>query len=194
MINITWKGSPNFTIGRSGQLPIAIVVHIMEGSLAGTDDWFSKPISQVSAHYGIGKNGDVHQYVQEADTAWHGGAVLNPSWKLIKPGVNPNSYTIGIEHEGKSTDVWTDKMKASSVELIKDICSRYHIPIDRSHIIGHYEITTNKVNCPAQDHTIIDTLVAMANAGNAGPVSGNADINKAVSCLQTAIDLIKKYG
>jgi N-acetyl-anhydromuramyl-L-alanine amidase AmpD len=41
----------------------------MDGTLAGTDAWFTNPASQVSAQYGIGKNGEVHQYVKEEDTA-----------------------------------------------------------------------------------------------------------------------------
>jgi hypothetical protein len=60
---ITWIGSCNKTPGRGGFRPEAIVIHIMEGTLGGTDDWFNNPASKVSAHYGIGRNGQVHQYV-----------------------------------------------------------------------------------------------------------------------------------
>lgn len=64
--------------------PEAIVVHIMDGSLSGTDAWFASQASEVSAHYGIGKAGEVHQYVEEADTAFHCGTVKNPSWPGLK--------------------------------------------------------------------------------------------------------------
>src|SRR5881275_244407 len=109
-MNILNRATTNFVPGRKGYSPIAIVVHIMEGTLSGTDSWFANPVSQVSAHYGLGKSGEVHQYVKETDTAWHAGRVNAPSWKLIKASgnkyINPNYYTIGIEHEGNEDTEW----------------------------------------------------------------------------------------
>ena len=134
----------------------------MDGTLVGTDSWFANPASLVSSHYGIGRTGEVHQYVKEEDTAWHAGRVDAPVWKLIKSNINPNLYTVGIEHEGKPDDVWTDAMKQSSAALIREICQRWQIPIDRNHIVGHFEIFSKKPNCPARDKKIIDELVALA--------------------------------
>lgn len=161
-MNIIQKKSPNFWVGRKGYRPEGVVIHIMDGTLVGTDSWFANPASLVSAHYGIGRTGEVHQYVKEEDTAWHAGRVDAPAWKLIKPNINPNLYTVGIEHEGKPDDVWTDAMKQSSAELIREICKRWQIPIDRTHIIGHFEIFSKKPNCPASNKQIIDELVALA--------------------------------
>ena len=144
--------SPNFSSGRKSYHPEAVVIHIMDGTLTGTDSWFKNPQSNVSAHYGIGKNGEVHQYVQEVDTAWHAGRVNAPTWSLIKPTgsgtyINPNLYTIGIEHEGDDQSDWTDEMYNTSRDLLADICKRWNIPLDRSHIIGHREIYSLKT-CP----------------------------------------------
>src|SRR4051812_28530968 len=102
-----WKGAhpANFSGGRAGFRPEAIVIHVMDGTLAGTDSWFNDPRSRVSAHYGVGKAGQVHQYVKEIDAAHHAGVVNAPCWPLIKRGhsgsgfINPNFYTIGVEHE-----------------------------------------------------------------------------------------------
>lgn len=156
------KPSPNFS-SRDTYKPEAIVIHIMAGTLVGTDSWFQSKTSSVSAHYGIGLNGEIHQYVQEDKAAWHAGVVTNPSWKLLKPDINPNKYTIGIEHEGQLDTVWTPEMKKASAGLIADICSRWSIPIDRDHIIGHYQINAvNRPNCPAMNKSIIDELIVLA--------------------------------
>jgi N-acetylmuramoyl-L-alanine amidase len=72
-MNIKQIPSPNFVVGRGSQKPEIIVIHIMAGTLIGTDSHFSSPFSQVSTHYGIGFNGEVHQYVKEEDTAWGNG-------------------------------------------------------------------------------------------------------------------------
>lgn len=174
--------SPNYTKGRFGYKPIAIVIHIMEGTLHGTDSWFQNPSSKVSAHYGIGKNGEIHQYVNENDTAWHAGRVANPTWSLIiskgvNKYINPNYYTIGIEHEGYGDTEWTAEMYQSSSEMIKSIAAKWGIPINRDHIIGHHEIYAVKT-CPG---TKVDfnKLIALAT----GSVT-----------VQTAYDTINEVG
>jgi N-acetylmuramoyl-L-alanine amidase len=151
---ITWKGahSGNFGAGRAGHRPEAIVIHIMDGTLAGTDAWFNDPVSSVSAHYGIGQNGAIHQYVKEADTAFHAGIVDRPDWSLIKPGVNPNRYTIGIEHEGRDNSPypWSPAQMTASIGLVREIAGRWGIPLDEDHVITHHMIRRSKT-CPGSN-------------------------------------------
>ncbi len=161
-LDIKWIGSSNKTRGRAGFRPEAVVIHIMEGTLVGTDSWFNNPASNVSAHYGVGRDGTVHQYVSETDTAFHAGRRKNPTWGLIKNGVNPNLYTIGIEHEGDDGSVWPQAMYEATTALIRDICMRWSIPLDRDHIIGHREIYSFKT-CPGSVVSI-DKVVKMARA------------------------------
>lgn len=163
-MEIIQKPTPNQTKGRGTQKPEIIVIHIMDGTLAGTDSWFASSTSGVSSHYGIGKGGDVHQYVKEADTAWANGRVQNPTYKLYKPNINPNAYSISIEHEGTGTTVWSKEMKQTSANLIREIAERWNIPIDRDHVIAHYQIFSPKSQCPDKDHKIVDELVALAGA------------------------------
>lgn len=146
-LDVQWLGSPNMETGRVGYRPEAIVVHIMEGTLSGTDSWFANPASAVSAHYGIGMGGQIHQYVAESDTAWHAGRRWKATWRLIRPEVNPNLYTIGIEHEGQAATPWSDAMIAAGTRLAAEICNRWSIAVDRDHLIGHREIYTRKT-CP----------------------------------------------
>ena len=188
-MNIIQKKSPNFWSGRKGYRPEAVVIHTMDGTLVGTDSWFANTTSQVSAHYGIGKNGEVHQYVQESDAAWHAGRVDAPVWKPIKSNINPNLYTIGIEHEGKPDDVWTDAMKQSSATLIREICQRWQIPIDRDHVIGHFEIFSKKPNCPATNKQILDELVALARHQTP---SSPSPVEEGVRKVEEGLALIKQ--
>lgn len=195
-MTIIEKPSPNFTAGRGAFKPEIVVLHIMAGTLLGTDDWFSRPISQVSAQYGVGKTGEIHRYVQEANQAWHAGVVLNPSFKLYKPGVNPNAYSIGIEHEGNDLFIeGTTAQLAASAALIADICKRWNIPIDRDHIIGHYQVTTGKPNCPAVNKTIVDTLVHMAAAGSA-PVqsSPSPTLQDGIAQIEAGLAIVKAHS
>jgi N-acetyl-anhydromuramyl-L-alanine amidase AmpD len=156
----------NYTKGRGGFKPRAVILHIMAGTLKGTDSWFANPVAQASAHYGIGLNGEIHQYVNENDMAWHAGVVIRPTWKLLNPKVNVNKETIGIEHEGQPITVWSREMKESSASLVADICKRWGIPLDRDHIIGHYQISAGRRdNCPSlgrNKNQIIEEIINLA--------------------------------
>jgi N-acetyl-anhydromuramyl-L-alanine amidase AmpD len=145
-----WKGcsAANFRAGRPTSFePTAIVIHISEGCLSSADSWFNNPDAQVSAHYIVAKSGEIHQYVKERDTAFHAGAPLNPTWKLLRPKVNANWYTIGIEHEGKVEDAWPEAQYHASAQLISDIARRWSIPVDADHLVLHREIHGDR-SCP----------------------------------------------
>lgn len=149
----------NFRDGRQGHDVEAIVIHIVDGGIAGCDATFASSSLTLrrSAHYCVAKTGVIHQYVDEEDTAFHAGRVQNPVAKLVLaktlPGggfVNPNLYTIGIEHEGRATDAWPDSQYEASAELLADISDRYPALNDlsrASNVILHREIFSGK-SCP----------------------------------------------
>ena len=144
-----WVGcdADNFRKGRRGFEPKAIVIHVIVGSLESAGLTFLDPRSSVSAHYGVGKSGRVHQFVEEADTAFHAGTVVEPTWRLIDPKINPNLYTVGIEHEGQPQDTWPDEQFRACAALVREIAGRWNITLDRDHIIMHREIRASKM-CP----------------------------------------------
>jgi hypothetical protein len=72
---------------------LGLVVHIMEGTLDGTDGWFRNPKAQASAHFGVGKGGLTYQWVDTDDKAW-AQAGGNPSW-------------VSVEMEGHAGDLLT---------------------------------------------------------------------------------------
>lgn len=155
MPEIKWIGSPFFgyprgTKGRNGYKVMAIVNHIMAGSLAGTDAWFNNEESGgVSAHFGIGKTGEIHQYVDIGDVARHAGNVRESDWPLLLPNINPNWYTIGIEHEGYPGQEMTEEQFQATLSLQRWLVELLNLEVTSDTIIGHSRIdSVVKANCP----------------------------------------------
>jgi hypothetical protein len=148
--DIKWIGSPNFEPGRGGHSIAVIVNHIMCGSEEGTDSWFQNRASKVSAHYGVSRTGEIHQYVRDEDTAWHAGIVKNPSWPLYSQYAGHiNQVSIGIEHEGWPGDGLTEAQYQSTLWLHRYLHDKHGILLDRLHIIGHDELdTVTRRDCP----------------------------------------------
>ena len=157
----------NFTVGRGGQIPRAICLHIAEGSLEGTFATFNNPANVVSAHFCIGKQGQIHQYVSINDTAyanglrWNNGwfaprppdkpqVPVNPPWPDIIPGVNPNDYTISIEHEGKFQELWTPAMYDANNRVLQWIATEVAmVYVPHRTLLGHMDINPiDRPNCP----------------------------------------------
>lgn len=84
--------SSNYT-ARNGRKINLLVVHHMAGRLTADQcgSIFAKSGRGGSAHYGIGYNGEINQYVKDKDIAWHAG-----NWAV-------NERSIGIECSNSST-------------------------------------------------------------------------------------------
>jgi len=121
--NVVWIGSPNHYNGRAGWPVVAIVVHTMAGTLASCDSWFNNPSSQVSSHYGIGLQGQQHQYVQLANGSWANGIIESPcNWtQVLKHTENPNYSTVSIETEdlGNPNQVVTDEQYQATLAVAR---------------------------------------------------------------------------
>ena len=153
--------SLNHSTGRKGHVVDMITIHVTEGNAASVRSWFNARQAEVSAHYMVCVDGTIEQFVDEEDAAWHNGRVANPTAPLVlqRPNVNPNLYSIGIEHEGLGTQPLTELQRVASVELLADICTRRAIPTDRTHIVGHHQVFSRK-SCPGVID--VDELVALA--------------------------------
>ncbi len=141
--------TPNYAVGRKGHSPRGVVVHTNVGSFGSTVNWFATRHSRVSAHYLVGLDGRVAQFVDEADTAYHAGRMSDPT-ALLLTGENPNLYTIGIEFEdgGEPMNALrTDQQYAAGAVLIRSAADRWKVPLDRDHVVGHREIYARK-SCP----------------------------------------------
>lgn len=175
-----WVGcaAENFHPGRPfGHTPRAIVLHRTGGSLGDLRARFADPRSSMSSHYAVGRDGAVEQYVSELDTAFQAGVVVNPSWTGLAPNVNPNFYTIGIEHEGGGAD-WPDAQCAASAALIAEVADRWSIGITKDQIVPHSAIRAS-VACPGANCPI-DAILGLARSRVAMPVSPAISIVRAL--------------
>lgn len=56
---------------------------------------------------------------------------------------DPNNYSIGIElltYGGKDSSAFTPQMYKGLAMLVRDLCLKYDIPVDRFHIVGHEDV------------------------------------------------------
>ncbi|MFC7260697.1 N-acetylmuramoyl-L-alanine amidase [Streptomyces lutosisoli] len=114
-----------------------VIIHVTQATYFDTLSIFQNPQKKVSAHYLVrSADGHVAQCVREHNIAWHAG-----NWDY-------NTRSIGIEHEGwvDQPAYFTNALYEESAKLTAAICTRYGIPKDRAHIIGHFEV-------PGTDHT-----------------------------------------
>lgn len=140
--------SPNYTAGRQGRKPIAIVLHTMGGSLAGTDSWFANPSSSVSAHFGVGLKGDVHQYVDLANMAWANGILETMNCWPGPGSVNPNLLSVSIETEdlGVAAQAVTPAQYAAVLGCARLALAAYPTIV---WLLGHNDISpVTRSNCP----------------------------------------------
>ncbi len=109
-----------------------IVIHDVEGTLAGAVSTFKDPERWASAHYIVDATGEVTQMVETKNEAFHAGN------KTV------NMHSIGIEHEGYAIKGGSNWYKESqydtTAELVKYLAAKYQVPLDREHVIGHDEV------------------------------------------------------
>jgi hypothetical protein len=102
-----------------GNIPTLMIMHVMQGTLAGSDSWFRDPRAQVSAHFGVGKGGTVYQWVDTHDTAWHAMAA--------------NHRSIGVEHEGDTGEHLTAAQVEADEKLFAWATEHHAIPMSLAH-------------------------------------------------------------
>ncbi|MCB0192024.1 MAG: N-acetylmuramoyl-L-alanine amidase [Anaerolineae bacterium] len=132
---IRWVGSPNFNKRRRPDDITAIVIHATANStLDGTISWFNNPSAQVSAHYTIGKDGQIVQHVHDIHRAWHVG---RSKWQG-RSGVDDFSIGIGFVNLDDGQDSYPEEQHQAAVELIAYLADKYDIEIEN--IVAHYDV------------------------------------------------------
>lgn len=156
----------------------AVVLHVSEGTIDSLVGWFLGG-SPTSAHFGIGPDGGVFQFVSVVNSAFANGASfknghwfdpqgnqIEPRWGRLQAGINPNWTTISIERAGLHSDHWTNATFDSHVRLLVWLAKRFPelAPYEPGHtLIGHADISPkSKPFCPGP-HTPFAELAAAAN-------------------------------
>ena len=119
----------------------------MGGSLEGCDSWFGQSISQVSAHYGVGLDGAIHQYVHLGDRAWANGVLETVNQWPGPDGVNPNDLTVSVETEdlGNGAQEVTDEEFDSTLYACEQAMAAYP---GIEYLLSHSDISpSSRPNC-----------------------------------------------
>ncbi|MEV4457001.1 N-acetylmuramoyl-L-alanine amidase [Microbispora sp. NPDC049633] len=104
----------NKTPGGMGAIH-GVTLHIMAGTLEGTEAWFNNPRAEASSHFGTGRGGALRQWVDTRDRAWAQKAG-NPNW-------------ISIENEGKAGDALTDAQLDRCAEVLAWAHKEHGVPL-----------------------------------------------------------------
>ena len=155
--------SPN-NASRNGVSVNKVVIHITDGGpvLQRCVERFCKPETKASPHFVVGRGGEVVQLVALDRAAWHASG-----WNRESVGIEHIARTPGElkgwaklsretrrklvecdEDADADTDpglAVTEAQIVASVALVKWLCAKLGLPMDRAHVVGHYE-------CPGTTH------------------------------------------
>lgn len=135
-----------------------IIHHAASTSFDSIGQVFANPSRGASAHYGVGRNNNVDQYVQENNTAYHCG------------NYPVNQESIGIENVNSTgAPDWNVAQETFNtlVELCADIVRRnpgIGKLVPGTNLFGHKEVSLRATACPAQ---LLGRLQELANRVNA---------------------------
>lgn len=125
--------SPNFN---TRQPNLVVIHHTGDATLEATLRVLTSPSRKVSAHYLIGRDGQIVQLVDERNRAWHAGVAWWGGFTDI------NSASIGIELDNTGHEPYADVQIDALLKLLGDLRERYRIPV--ANYIGHADIAPGR--------------------------------------------------
>jgi N-acetyl-anhydromuramyl-L-alanine amidase AmpD len=134
-----WMRSPN----HNARHAVIVVIHATEqDSVAESLKTLrsSNAGGPVSAHYLVGRGGDIYQLVNEKRRAWHAGG---GRWGSI---TDLNSASIGIELDNDGQAPFPDAQIDALLRVLADVCARNDIP--RSQVIAHADLAPTRKRDP----------------------------------------------
>lgn len=118
----------------------------------GTPYYFANNANlEASTHYYMDSDGDVYQCVPERNYAYANGLNGKPLPSWADPSTSLNWQSLSVEIEGRAASIH-DTMPIGGpqwnglIKLIKHRAAAYNIPLDREHIMGHYQVSTARTD------------------------------------------------
>jgi hypothetical protein len=144
---VPWKyTSPTgqATYYKGANVPVAVVLHIMQGYSTTAERWALSGYYGASWHFTIDRDGNVLQHLELSDGGYHAGipsSAPTPTWSLWRGhGQNVNTYTVGIEHEGFSGTALSPAQSEASRNLCRWLAETLNFSYDREHFPPHADI------------------------------------------------------
>jgi N-acetyl-anhydromuramyl-L-alanine amidase AmpD/V8-like Glu-specific endopeptidase len=159
-----------------------LVIHITDGgpNIAGPISWFRNTDSGVSAHYIVGRDGEVVQMVRHDRVAHHAGSA--------------NETSIGIEHVANTRGLNpTEAQLDASAALVAWLAAQCGVPLDRDHVLGHAEAdpSTGHRACPNAVWNWDDYMRRVAAAASAAAAQDLSAAQQEV--LPRALEIIQPF-
>ncbi len=133
-----WVGTVHFNLRKPNYV---IIHHTAQDSLQQTLHTFTVPHTEVSAHYVIGRNGEVYQMLSDYLRGWHAGA---GKWGSV---TDLNSVSLGIELDNNGDEPFSDAQIYSLLNLLDTLKTTYNIPT--ANFLAHSDIAPTRKNDPS---------------------------------------------
>ena len=135
----SWVGTTNFSMRK----PNFVIIHYTaQNSCDQTLTTFTKPATEVSAHYVICKDGIVQHMLSDYLRAWHAGA---GKWGNV---TDINSSSIGIELDNNGFEAFSEVQINNLLQVLRTLKKKYNIPV--ANFIGHADIAPTRKTDPGK--------------------------------------------
>ena len=117
-----------------------------------------------------------------------------PEWAIGSHAYGENSHTIGIHISGdfEQAEPTTEQIE-NCAELVADICTRYGIPIDTDHVVGHGELMAT--SCPGTNlQMLLDNGVITGKANYYANPTEAGDTNSADGAEQEGTRIAQRFN
>lgn len=169
--------SPNFGPRPPACAPELLVIHnislppgcyggdCIERLFSNCLDWNAHPFfteirgAEVSSHLLIRRCGELVQFVDLRERAWHAGQ------SCFAGRDNCNDFSIGIELEGTDEDPYTDEQYATLVGVTRTLLAHYPA-LGANPIVGHSDIAPGRKTDPGPAFDWQRYRNLLASAGN----------------------------
>lgn len=159
-----------------------------------TPAWFEDPRANASTNYYADSDGDLYQMVRDEDFAWAQGVrrkdliLPRPAWWRDE-FVSYNACMLSIEIEGYAREIGeTFTVGGRQFETVAAwsafVCRKYGIPIDRTHHVGHSELTRQKSD-PGRDFPWVALLERVRELASGDVEARLSRIERRLSALES---------